>query len=282
MAPPVYADLGKAARDVFGKGYHFGQVKLEAKTTTQAGVNFTGSYSHNPSTARMQGSLETKYKFKPYGLTVSEKWNTDNSLSSDVTVEDMPCKGLKFTLDSCFGLETDKKTVNLKSAYKHDLCSLNADMHAFPEGPTLTGSAVVGHKGWLAGYQMALDISHSRLTRSNLALGFDGGDFTLHANINDGRSFGASVHRRVANNVEAAVDLGWTTGTNVTNFAMGSKYCIDADSTIRAKVNNKSEVALSLQQRIRKGVVLTLSTMIDAKNFNQGGHKLGLCLELEA
>ena len=30
------------------------------------------------------------------------------------------------------------------------------------------------------------------------------------------------------------------------------------------------------------GVTLTLSSMIDAKNFNQGGHKLGLCLELEA
>ena len=30
------------------------------------------------------------------------------------------------------------------------------------------------------------------------------------------------------------------------------------------------------------GVTLTLSTIIDGKNFNQGGHKVGVALELEA
>ena len=35
MAPPTYADLGKAARDVFGKGFHFGLVKLDVKTKEQ-------------------------------------------------------------------------------------------------------------------------------------------------------------------------------------------------------------------------------------------------------
>ena len=30
------------------------------------------------------------------------------------------------------------------------------------------------------------------------------------------------------------------------------------------------------------GVTLTLSTLIDGKNFQQGGHKLGVALELEA
>ena len=31
MAPPTYGDLGKSARDVFGKGFHFGLVKLDVK-----------------------------------------------------------------------------------------------------------------------------------------------------------------------------------------------------------------------------------------------------------
>lgn len=29
MGPPKYGDLGKQASDVFGKGYHFGLLKLE-------------------------------------------------------------------------------------------------------------------------------------------------------------------------------------------------------------------------------------------------------------
>ena len=38
MSPPSYADLGKSARDVFGKGFHFGLVKLEVKNKTASGV----------------------------------------------------------------------------------------------------------------------------------------------------------------------------------------------------------------------------------------------------
>lgn len=30
------------------------------------------------------------------------------------------------------------------------------------------------------------------------------------------------------------------------------------------------------------GITLTLSALIDGKNFNSGGHKIGLALELEA
>ena len=41
MAPTTYGDLGKSARDVFGKGYHFSLMKLELKTKTASGVDFT-------------------------------------------------------------------------------------------------------------------------------------------------------------------------------------------------------------------------------------------------
>ena len=37
MSPPSYVDLGKSARDVFGKGFHFGLVKLDVKTKTGSG-----------------------------------------------------------------------------------------------------------------------------------------------------------------------------------------------------------------------------------------------------
>ena len=36
MAPPTYGDLGKSARDVFGKGFHFGLVKLDVKVQEDA------------------------------------------------------------------------------------------------------------------------------------------------------------------------------------------------------------------------------------------------------
>ena len=38
MAPPSYSDIGKQAKDVFGKGYHFRLVKLDVKSNTSSGV----------------------------------------------------------------------------------------------------------------------------------------------------------------------------------------------------------------------------------------------------
>lgn len=39
---------------------------------------------------------------------------------------------------------------------------------------------------------------------------------------------------------------------------------------------------LSLSLFLVPGVSLSLSTLIEGKNFNQGGHKVGLGLDLEA
>merc|ERR1712029_798566 len=97
--------------------------------------------------------------------------------------------------------------------------------------------------GWLGGYQMAFDTSKSQLTKNNFAIGYSAKDFTLHTNVNDGQVFGGSVHQ---------------------------------------KVNNSSQVGLGYQQKLREGVTLCLSTLIDGKNFQQGGHRIGMSLELEA
>lgn len=39
-------------------------------------------------TGKAGGSLETKYKMKDLGLSLNQKWNTDNMLTTEVSVED--------------------------------------------------------------------------------------------------------------------------------------------------------------------------------------------------
>uniref|UniRef100_A0A3Q2FYY3 Non-selective voltage-gated ion channel VDAC2 n=1 Tax=Cyprinodon variegatus TaxID=28743 RepID=A0A3Q2FYY3_CYPVA len=82
--PPTYADLGKSAKDIFNKGYGFGLVKLDVKTKSASGVEFKTSGSSNTDTSKVAGSLETKYKRPEYGLTFTEKWNTDNTLGTEI------------------------------------------------------------------------------------------------------------------------------------------------------------------------------------------------------
>uniref|UniRef100_UPI003AB026BD non-selective voltage-gated ion channel VDAC1 isoform X3 n=1 Tax=Centroberyx gerrardi TaxID=166262 RepID=UPI003AB026BD len=229
--PPTYVDLGKSARDVFTKGYGFGLIKLDLKTKSENGLEFTSTGSANTETSKVAGSLETKYKWAEHGLTFTEKWNTDNTLGTEITLEDQVAKGLKLTFDSSFSPNTGKKSGKIKTGYKCDHINLGCDVDYDINGTAIHGAGVVGYEGWLAGYQLTFEAGRNRITQSNFAVGYKTDEFQLHTN---------------------------------------------------AKVNNSSLVGLGYTQTLKPGIKLTLSALLDGKNINAGGHKLGLGLEFQA
>uniref|UniRef100_A0A673APH6 Non-selective voltage-gated ion channel VDAC3 n=1 Tax=Sphaeramia orbicularis TaxID=375764 RepID=A0A673APH6_9TELE len=257
--PPAYSDLGKSAKDIFNKGFGYGVLKLDVKTKSQSGVEFATSGSNNTDTGKSGGHLETKYKMSDLGLSFNQKWNTDNTLTTEITMEDQ---------------------VN---EYMHrDFVNVGCDLDFDMAGPTVHTAAVLGYEGWLAGYQMAFDTAKSKLTQNNFALGYKAGDFQLHTNVNDGAEFGGSIYQKVNSDLETAVHLSWTAGSNNTSFGIGAKYQLDKDASLSTKVNNTCLVGVGYTQTLRPGVKLTLSALIDGKNVNGGGHKVGLGFELEA
>ncbi|XP_042329133.1 voltage-dependent anion-selective channel protein 3 isoform X1 [Sceloporus undulatus] len=281
--PPPYCDLGKSARDIFNKGYGFGMVKLELKTKSSSGVlEFTTSGSSNTDTGKASGSLETKYKFKDYGLTFAQKWNTDNTLGTEITMEDKLAEGLKLGFETMFVPNTGKKSGKLKTSYKREYINLGCNVDIDLSGPTIHGWAVLGYEGWLAGYQMAFDTAKSKLSQNNFALGYKAADFQLHTNVNDGTEFGGSIYQKVSDKVETGVNLAWTAGSNNTRFGIATKYQLDDNASVSAKVNNASLIGLGYTHTLRPGVKLSLSALIDGKNFSTGSHKIGLGFELEA
>ena len=104
--------------------------------------------------------------------------------------------------------QTGAKSGKVKAEYKHDLVTVNSDVDINLGGPLVNASAVVGHKGWLAGYQLAFDTGKSKLTKNNFCLGYSSGDFVLHTNVNDGQVFGGSVYQKVNPNLDTAINLG--------------------------------------------------------------------------
>lgn len=282
MAPPQYGDLGKTAKDLFNKGYNYGTVKLDVKTKTENGIDFNLTGEHNNDVQKSLGTLEAKYKDATRGLTFVEKWNTDNILKSELTVEDSVVKGLKLTLDSSYSPASGKKSAVFKSAYKHEKFLLNTDVDLDMNGPVVHNSLVFGHLGWLLGYQSSFDTAKSSLTRNNCAVGYQANDFTLHTNVNDGTEVGGSIYQKVNSQLALGVSLSWSSVNNATRFALASKYQLDKYAAMQAKVNNLSQIGLSYTQELRPGVKLVLSGLVDGKNINGGGHKLGLGLELQA
>ncbi|CAG2113275.1 unnamed protein product [Medioppia subpectinata] len=187
MAPPVYGDLGKQARDLFAKNYRkhssvfrvrfrphrrsqdittastdpyhsytpficnvcltlidFGLIKLDVKTKTPAGVEFTVNGTSNNDTGRVNASLETKYYFRDWGFTLKEKWNTDNTLATELSVEDQLIKGSKLAFSANFAPQSGKKAGTLKSSLKADHFNANADIDFDYGGALFHGSAVLG------------------------------------------------------------------------------------------------------------------------------------------
>ncbi|XP_037960926.1 voltage-dependent anion-selective channel isoform X2 [Teleopsis dalmanni] len=281
MAPPSYSDLGKQARDIFGKGYHFGLWKLDCKTKTASGIEFNTVGHSNQESGKVFGSLETKYKVNDYGLTLTEKWSTDNTLFTEVSVQDQLLEGLKLSFAGTFAPQTGNKEGKLKASYGHENVKFDSDVNIDLKGPLINSSLVLGYQGWLAGYQTAFDTQNSKLAANNFALGYSTKDFVLHTAVNDGQEFSGSIFQRCSDKLDCGVQLSWATGGNNTKFGIGGKYQLDKDASVRAKVNNASQVGLGYQQKLRDGVTLTLSTLIDGKNFNAGGHKIGVALELE-
>jgi len=277
MAPPTFGDLGKQSKDVFGKGYHFGVLKLDVKTKTATGVDFSSSGSSGIDTGKVSGNLETKYKVKDLGMTFTEKWTTDNTLATTLDVQDQLAKGLKLTLDTKFAPSTGSKSGALKAEFKHDTACVNADMDLALSA--VNASAVVGYNSWLAGYQTTFDIGKSAITKNNFGLGYTAPDFVIHTSVNNGTDFGASVYQKVSDGLETGVSIGWSSANSNTNFAIGAKYVLDGDSSVRAKINNKSEVGLGYQQKLRDGVTVTLSALVNGVALQQGDHKVGMALE---
>jgi len=283
MAPPTYGDLGKACRDVFSKGFHFGIFKLDCKSTTCGGVEINSGGTHTFEDAKVFGSLETKYKVPAYGLTFSEKWNTDNNLITDITCQDKIAPGVKAQIEATFNPETGKKDGKLKAQYKALNATIDTVVGGGDEANLLVNtSLVLGYQGWLGGYLVEYDTAEGALKKNNFTLGYCAGDFQIHGNIDNGERFGANLYQRVSNRLETGVQLAWTAGEeNSTRFGIAARYLLDSCTAIRAKVNNQSQIGLAFEQKIKDGVTLTLCAMINGKEFQNGGHQVGLALELE-
>jgi voltage-dependent anion channel protein 2 len=283
MAPPSYSDLGKACRDVFTKGYHFGLFKVDVKTATCGGVDISTGGTHTFESAKVFGNLETKYKWPAYGITAVEKWNTDNVLVTEVSCQDKIAPGLKVTVEGTFSPDSGKKSGKVKSQYKCTNATVDASLDGGDESNILlNGSLVLGYQGWLGGYQLAFDTNDNSLKKNNFSAGYCAGDFQLHTSVENGDTFSGSIYQRVSNRLEAGIQVSWTAGgESVTRFGIGARYLLDACTAVRAKVNNQSQVGLGFEQKIKDGVTLTLSAFVDGKDFKAGGHQVGLALELE-
>jgi len=284
MSPPTFADLGKQSRDLFNKGYNHGFLKFDSTTVSgsKSEIQFKTGASHNLTSQKLGGNLEVQYKIPEYGFTITEKWNTDNTLGSVFEVKDQLAKGLKLTLDSNYTPHNAKRDGLLKAEWGNDVARINGNV-SLSAGPLVQLAGVVAQKDWLIGAQAKFDVSTNELKGTSVAVGRVTNEYALHSFTNDGREFGASFFHKVHRNLELGAQLGWTVGDVGTRFGLASKYQLSPDMALRAKVDNKSNFAVAATHDLANGVKLTFTSAFSLLGTNDPNvNKFGVGIEYES
>jgi len=276
MIPPQYSDLGKAASDLFKKGYGYGVLKCDVKTKAENGTEF--SISGTKSGAAIDGSLETKLACADSGVTFKTTLNTNATVNLEAGIPS-PVEGGKFTVCTAIAPNTGKINGAIKSAFKRQYINMTLDSDVNLSGPVIQGTAVSGYEGWVAGHAFAFDTAKSALTKNNLALGYIGKDIQTLMTCNDQTNFGGSLFQKVNGDLSLGVQLGWTKGDSSATFGVATKYQIDDASSCVAKVSNNGHIGCGYTHQLKPGVKLTMATLVDSKNFADGGHKVGMGIE---
>jgi len=282
MAPPAFSDLGKEAKDVLNKNYHLGVVKLDVKTKTPLGIEFNLNGVSNNDTGKVTAFLESKHGWNNYGVTLKEKWNADNTLSTDVSLKDAGLKGLELGATGYFAPQTGRKNGTLKGAFKNDMLHLKSDLNVDHSNSVLKSSLVLQHQNLLCGLECGFEPNKdNKITGKQMSLVYKTPELVLHTNYSNDNEISGSIYQKLKPNLETGITLGWNNGSNTSKVNVGCVYKLDCCSSVRAKVNNNSQIGLGFTHRLRDGINLTLSALLDGKNLNQGGHKLGLGIEFQ-
>ncbi|KAF4595098.1 Mitochondrial outer membrane protein porin [Ophiocordyceps camponoti-floridani] len=282
MPVPAFSDLAKPANDLLNKDfYHLSATTFEFRDTAPNGVAFkiAGKSSHDKMTS---ASIEGKYVDKPTGLTLTQTWNTANSLDTKLEVSDSLAKGLK--LEGLFNFLPATAARNAK----FNLMFRQPNFHgrAFFDllrGPTANVDAVIGHEGFLAGASAGYDVNKAAVTAYSAAVGYSVPAYSAAITATDNLStFSACYYHKVNSQVEAGAKAVWNSKTgNAVGLEVAGKYRIDPVSFAKVKINDRGIAALAYNVLLREGVTLGLGGSFDTQKLDQATHKLGASFTFE-
>lgn len=283
MSVPAFQDIAKAANDLLNKDfYHLSAGTLEVKSNTPNNVAFkvTGKSSHDNATS---GTIEGKYVDKSNGLTLTQTWNTANSLETKVEMADNLTKGLKAEGVFAFLPATQARGAKFNLHFKQP----NFHGRAFVDllkGPTANIDAIVGREGFLAGASAGYDVQKAKVTGYSAAVGYQALTYSAAITATDNLSvFAASYYHKVNSQVEAGSKATWNSKSgNTVGLEVAAKYRLDPVSFVKAKINDRGVAALAYNVLLREGVTLGVGASFDTQKLDQATHKVGTSFTFES
>ncbi|RCI12682.1 hypothetical protein L249_1003 [Ophiocordyceps polyrhachis-furcata BCC 54312] len=216
------------------------------------------------------------------GLTLTQTWNTANSLDTKLEVSDSLAKGLK--LEGLFNFLPASAARNAK----FNLMFKQPNFHGraffdLLKGPTANVDAVIGHEGFLAGASAGYDVNKAAVTAYSAAVGYSVPAYSAAITATENLStFSACYYHKVNSQVEAGAKAIWNSKTgNTVGLEVAGKYRIDPVSFAKVKINDRGIAALAYNVLLREGVTLGLGGSFDTQKLDQATHKLGASFTFE-
>lgn len=278
--PPLYSELGKECRDLFTKGFHIGLFKVLVKNTTCHGMEVKTGLTHQTDDKSCKADVEIKAGYPIKGLSTVHKWDTDNQLKNEVTLQDL-LPGSKLTGE--FRLNPDSNTLGgaFKGEYKHRFFTAEALLDGADDSNLAVGAGVVaGLEGLLATYRVDMDTGSGELKSNNVGLAYQTKEYGMFVTLDNMSLVNAYYLHKINRSIDvgAQVKVGGEEGGPL--FSIAGKYQFNGyGHTIRAKVNNQSLLGVGLEFKVQQGMHLFGSTEVNLKDFAGGNHKIGFGLE---
>jgi len=278
MAPLEYCDIGKSAKDLLSKDLNIGKTKLEIKTKTLSGIDFTSLLTRNDLNGAITGEIKGKFHHRDSGMTFTETYSSNNNLNIKVEATEL-FDGLKAEVDATFnpydGSKDAKVGLGFKNAHINTTAKVGLDLK-------LSYDLTVGFEGFLLGAQTGFDTKKQSLEPINAAIGYSDTDYTvtLHAN-NKFSQFVASYFQTVSKDVSVAAEASWS-GKNP-SIQIGTQYKIDKDASVKVSVDYAGTVKLGYSQKLRPDLKASFGLQIDTKGDSKSDAKssYGFALNFE-
>ena len=168
------------------------------------------------------------------GLTLTQTWNTANTLETKVEMADNLAKGLKAEGIVSFLPATQARGAKFNLHFKQP----NFNGRAFFDllkGPTANIDAIVGHEGFLAGASAGYDVQKAKITGYSAAVGYHASTYSAAVTATDNLSvFAASYYHKVNSQVEAGSKATWNSKSgNTVGLEVAAKYRLDPVSFVK-------------------------------------------------
>lgn len=212
------------------------------------------------------------------GLTLTQAWTTFNALDTKLELDNTIANGLKAEILTQFLPASKGKGAKLNLHFRQPLFHARAFFDLL-KGPSFNGDAVIGHDGFLAGAEVGYDMNGGKITKYSAAVAYNVPEYTAAVTATNNLSlFATSYYHRVNALVEAGAKATWDAkggNAGAVGLEIASKYKLDGNAFVKAKINNQGVAAIAYNQVLRPGVTFGVGAAIDTQRMNEPAHKVG-------